>query len=107
MTQQLDQQLSTLQPNCCRHEGLHVAALYPNEVRKGDSQPIFIDGVVVKVEADMACQCPLLYGKPNRVLLVSARRISGSRTEFGGTIVTLFWPVIDDLSFIRPSTSSE
>jgi hypothetical protein len=58
IAKQLDQQLSTLQPSCCRHESLlwDVAALYPKGVRWGDSQPVFIDGAVAKVETDIAHQ---------------------------------------------------
>lgn len=56
IAKQLDQQLSTLQPTCCRHEGLlwDLAALYPKRVRWGDSQPVFIDGAVARVETDIA-----------------------------------------------------
>jgi len=53
---QLDQQLSTSQPSCCRHAGIlwDVAALYPKGVQWGGSQPAFIDGAVVKVEMELA-----------------------------------------------------
>lgn len=56
IAKQLDQQLSTLQPSCCRHEGLlwDLAALYPKRVHWGDSQPVFIDGAVARVEPDIA-----------------------------------------------------
>jgi len=58
IAKQLDQQLSTLQPTCCRREGIlwDVAALYPKGVQWGGSQPVFIDGAVAKVEADIARQ---------------------------------------------------
>jgi len=58
IAKQLDQQLSTSQPKCCRHAGTlwDVVALYPQGVQWGDSQPVFIDGAVVKVEAELAKQ---------------------------------------------------
>jgi len=58
IAKQLDQQLSTSQPKCCRHQGTlwDVAALYPKRVQWGSSQPVFIDGAVVKVEAELAKQ---------------------------------------------------
>jgi hypothetical protein len=56
IAKQLDQQLSTSQPKCCRHAGTlwDVVALYPQGVQWGGSQPVFIDGAVVKVEAELA-----------------------------------------------------
>jgi hypothetical protein len=33
-----------------------VAALYPKGVKWGGSEPVFIDGAVVKVEAELAKQ---------------------------------------------------
>jgi len=58
ITKQLDQQLSSSQPKCCRHAGTlwDVVALYPQGVQWGGSQPVFIDGAVVKVEAELAKQ---------------------------------------------------
>jgi len=58
IAKQLDQQLSSVQPKCCRHAGTlwDVAALYPKGVQWGSSQPAFIDGAVVKVEAELAKQ---------------------------------------------------
>jgi hypothetical protein len=58
IAKQLDQQLSTSQPNCCRHAGIlwDVAALCPKGVQWGGSQPVFVDGAVVKVEAELAKQ---------------------------------------------------
>ena len=58
IAKRLDQQLSTSQPNCCRHAGTlwDVVALYPQGVQWGGSQPVFIDGAVVKVEAELAKQ---------------------------------------------------
>jgi hypothetical protein len=56
IAKQLDQQLSTSQPNCCRHPGIlwDVVALYPKGVPWGGSQPVFIDGAVVKAETQLA-----------------------------------------------------
>jgi hypothetical protein len=56
IAKQLNQQLSTSQPSCCRHAGIlwDVAALYPKGVQWGGSQPVFIDGAVVQVETQLA-----------------------------------------------------
>jgi hypothetical protein len=58
IARQLDQQLFTSQPSCCRHAGIlwDVVALYPKGVQWGGSQPVFIDGAVVKVEMELAKQ---------------------------------------------------
>jgi hypothetical protein len=58
IAKQLDQQLSTLQPSCCRHEGTlwDLVAVYPNGVQWGNSQPAYIDGPVAKVETELAKQ---------------------------------------------------
>jgi hypothetical protein len=55
IAKQLDQQLYTSQPTCCRHAGTlwDVVALYPKGVQSGGSQPAFIDGAVVKVEMEL------------------------------------------------------
>ena len=56
VAKQLDQQLSTLQPNCCRSEGVlwDLAAVYPRGVQWGGSKPLFVDGPVVKVQQALA-----------------------------------------------------
>jgi hypothetical protein len=58
IARQLDQQLSTSQPSGCRHAGVlwDVVALYPKGVKWEGSQPVFIDGAVVKVETELAKQ---------------------------------------------------
>lgn len=58
IARQLNQQLSTSQPTCCRHAGIlwDVVALYPKGVQWGGSQPVFVDGAVVKVEMELAKQ---------------------------------------------------
>jgi hypothetical protein len=45
IAKQLNQQLSTSQPSCCRHAGI---------LWDGGSQPVFIDGAVVQVETQLA-----------------------------------------------------
>lgn len=58
IAKQLDLQLATLQPSCCRHEGTlwDVAALYPKGVQWGGSQPLLIDGPVAKIEMEISRQ---------------------------------------------------
>jgi len=65
IAKQLDQQLSTSQPDCCRHAGIlwDVVALYPKGVQWGGSQPIFIDGAVVKVKVELAKQVAATLAK--------------------------------------------
>lgn len=55
---QLDGQLSNRQPSCCRHAGIlwDLVALYPKGVQWGSSEPMYIDGPVVKVKAELAKQ---------------------------------------------------
>jgi len=56
VAEQLDQQISTSQPSCCRHQGAlwDLAAVYPKGVQWGGSQPVFVDGPVAKVDAALA-----------------------------------------------------
>jgi hypothetical protein len=58
IAKQLERQLSTSQPSCCRRAGTlwDVAALYPKGILWGGSQPIFIDGPVAEVDTGLAKQ---------------------------------------------------
>ena len=58
IAKQLDQQLSTLQPSCCRHAGIlwDLAAVYPKGVQWGSTQPRYIDGPVAKIKTELAQQ---------------------------------------------------
>jgi len=58
IAKQLDGQLLTVQPSCCRHEGVlwDLVAVYPRGVQWGGSQPVFVDGPVAKVNAALARQ---------------------------------------------------
>jgi len=58
VAQQLAQQLSTLQPSCCRHEGIlwDLVAVYPKGVQWGNSQPTYVDGPVAKIKTELAKQ---------------------------------------------------
>jgi hypothetical protein len=56
VAKQLDQQISDVQPSCCRHEGIlwDLVAVYPKGVQWGASSPVFIDGPVAKVDSALA-----------------------------------------------------
>jgi hypothetical protein len=58
VAQQLAQQLSTLQPSCCHHEGIlwDLVAVYPKGVQWGNSQPTYVDGPVAKMKTELAKQ---------------------------------------------------
>jgi hypothetical protein len=60
IAQQMDAQLSTSQPSCCRHAGMlwDLAALYPRKVQWGSFEPVYVDGPVVKIKAELANQIP-------------------------------------------------
>jgi hypothetical protein len=53
---QLSAQLHTKEPKCCRNSGIlwDLVALYPNGKNWNDSEPFYIDGPVVKVNAELA-----------------------------------------------------
>lgn len=55
---ELSTQLRTKEPNCCRDSGTlwDLAALYPEGTKWNDSEPLYIDGPVVKVQAELASQ---------------------------------------------------
>jgi hypothetical protein len=56
VAKQLDQQISNLEPSCCRHEGVlwDLVAVFPKGVQWGGSPPVFIDGPVAKVDSALA-----------------------------------------------------
>ena len=56
IAKQLNAQLHTKQPNCCRDSGTlwDLAALYPQGTNWNDSEPIYVDGPVVKIQAELA-----------------------------------------------------
>ena len=58
IAKELDGQLRTKQPNCCRHSGTlwDLVALYPNGTNWNESEPFYIDGPVYKVEHDLQDQ---------------------------------------------------
>jgi len=58
VAKQLDAQLATRQPSCCRHHGTlwDLAALYPKGTQWGSSEPAYVDGPVVNIEAELGRQ---------------------------------------------------
>lgn len=56
IAKQLSAQLLTKEPSCCRHSGIlwDLVALYPKGTNWNDSEPIYVDGPVVKVQAELA-----------------------------------------------------
>ena len=58
IAKQLSAQLHAKEPSCCRHSGTlwDLVALYPRETNWNGSEPSFIDGPVVKIEAELQHQ---------------------------------------------------
>ena len=58
IAKQLSDQLHTQQPNCCRHSGTlwDLVALYSKGTNWNESEPLYVDGPVVKVEAELQNQ---------------------------------------------------
>lgn len=58
IAKQLSTQLRTQQPSCCRHSGIlwDLVALYPKGTNWNDSEPLYVDGPVVKVKAELQRQ---------------------------------------------------
>lgn len=58
IAKQLSAQLHTKEPSCCRHLGTlwDLVALYPKGTNWNDSEPLYVDGPVVKVKAELQSQ---------------------------------------------------
>jgi hypothetical protein len=58
IAKQLSAQLHTKQPNCCRHSGMlwDLVALYPKDTKWNESEPLYVDGPVSKVETELQNQ---------------------------------------------------
>ena len=58
IAQELSAQLHMKEPSCCRHSGTlwDLVALYPRNTNWDDSEPIYIDGPVYKVEGELESQ---------------------------------------------------
>jgi hypothetical protein len=55
---QLSARLHTKEPSCCRHSGTlwDLVALYPREKNWNGSEPIYVDGPVYKIQAELQTQ---------------------------------------------------
>lgn len=73
IARQLSAQLHTKEPNCCRHAGTlwDLVALYPKDTNWNDSEPIYIDGPVYKVQAGLLSQTFKLLQGPGEQALSS------------------------------------
>jgi hypothetical protein len=67
LTKPLSAQLRTQRLNCCRHSGTlwDLVALYSKGTNWNDSKPSYVDGPVVKVEAELQNQTSKLLQSPN------------------------------------------
>lgn len=74
---QLNSQLRTKQPSCCRHSGTlwDLVALYPNSPKWNESEPFYIDGPVYKVETELQNQTSKLLQSLTSVNASSAKPI--------------------------------
>jgi hypothetical protein len=54
------------EPTCCRHSGTlwDLVALYPKETNWNSSEPIYIDGPVAKIKAELQGQTSKLLQAP-------------------------------------------
>jgi hypothetical protein len=60
VAKELDQQLTSDQPSCCKRDGIiwDAVALYPAKVQWG-VRPVFINGPIVGVQAELSKQMQL------------------------------------------------
>jgi hypothetical protein len=67
IAEQLSSQLRTKQPTCCRHSGTlwDLVALYPNGTNWDESEPLYVDGPVYKVERELQNQTSKLLQSPD------------------------------------------
>jgi hypothetical protein len=58
IAKQLSAQIQTKEPSCCRHKDTlwDLVALYPKGTNWNESEPLYVDGPVMKVQAELAKQ---------------------------------------------------
>jgi hypothetical protein len=77
IAKELDAQLHTKQPNCCRSSGTlwDLVALYPAATKWNETEPLYIDGPVVKVKTELQNQTSKLLQSRNAARAFSSRAI--------------------------------
>jgi hypothetical protein len=77
IAKELDSQLHTKQPNCCRSSGTlwDLAALYPRGTKWNETEPLYVNGPVVKVETDLQNQTSKLLQSTNAIQAFSSKPI--------------------------------
>lgn len=77
IAKQLSAQLHTKEPSCCRHSGTlwDLVALYPNGTNWNESEPLYIDGPVYKVESELQNQTSKLLQSVNPINVSSIKPI--------------------------------
>jgi hypothetical protein len=75
IAKQLDTQLHTKQPSCCWHSGTlwDLVALYPKSTKWNESEPVYIDGPVYKVERELQNQTSRMLQPINAIKSVSPK----------------------------------
>ena len=77
IAEQLSRQLRTKQPTCCRHSGTlwDLVALYPKRTNWNESEPLYVDGPVYKVESELENQTSKLLQSVNAINASSVKPI--------------------------------
>jgi len=77
IAKELHSQLQTKQPSCCWRSGTlwDVGALYPNGTKWNETEPLYIDGPVFKVETELQTQTSNLLQSMNAINAFSSPRI--------------------------------
>ena len=67
IAKELDSQLHSKKPNCCWSSGTlwDLVALYPKATKWNETEPLYVDGPVVKVEAELQNQISKLLRSVN------------------------------------------
>jgi hypothetical protein len=77
IAKELNTQLRTKQPNCCRNSGTlwDLVALYPKARKWSETEPLYIDGPVIKVQAELQNQTSKLLQSMNTVQAFSSKPV--------------------------------
>jgi hypothetical protein len=71
---ELDSQLHTKQPSCCWHSGTlwDLVALYPKATKWNQTEPLYVDGPVFKVETELQTQTSKLLQSMDAINALSS-----------------------------------
>ena len=77
IAKELDTQLHTKQPNCCWNSGTlwDLVALYTKATKWNETEPLYIDGPVFKVESELQNRTSKLLQSMNAVQAFSSKPV--------------------------------